>query len=158
MSSSSASPENSPPTETPAAGERVTFHLLQEKALELLKNPVVMAGGALVIGVAMARLSGGSKLKQVAFRLTTDLVKGKAIASLLSPILGSTETSSSPPSEAIPPADASVPPAAAQTVTPVPPAASADLLQAGKSLMQALAPQLGELAKKKLAQLFPNQR
>lgn len=137
----------------PAVPERVTLHQLQEKALDLFKNPVVMAGGALVVGLAMARISGASKLRQAAFKITTDLVKGKAIASLLSPLLGGSE----PPPPAVPsveePVAAPVPP----PVSSPRPAGGVDLIQAGKSLLQSLAPHLGELAKKKLAQVFPNQ-
>lgn len=132
MSEDSSSPQVDPTPEVPG---KVTFDSLQAKAVELLKNPVVLAGGAVVVGLVVARIAGGSKLRGLAVNAVTEFLKVKAVSKFVQPA----EPAPPPPAP-----DAPVNPTAVAT-------------QLGKKILEAVGPQLGELAKKKLAQLFPNQ-
>jgi hypothetical protein len=132
------------PETTPPQKPGVTLESLQHKALELMKNPVVAAGGTVLVGLVIARVAAGSKLRQVAFKAVTDYLKVKTVSTILQP---------TPPQVA-----PTVGEPAANPVTPAAdPHSLAGLGQLGKQLLEKAAPQLMELAKNKLAQIFPNQ-
>ena len=137
MSEDSSAPQVDP---APEAQGKITFDSLQTKAVELLKNPVVLAGGAVVVGLVVARIAGGSKLRGLAVNAVTEFLKVKAVSKFVQPAEAPTQPVTPPP------------PAPAATVNP-----STVATQLGKKILEAVGPQLGELAKKKLAQLFPNQ-
>lgn len=123
------------PTPTPQAhAAKGSFEALQAKAAELMKNPIVVAGGAMIIGLVVARIAAGSKLRQVAVHALADFIKVKTVSTLIPP----------------PPVVAEAQPA------PEPAAPANPLSQLGKQLLDSLGPQLGDLAKKKLAEFFPN--
>lgn len=124
-----------PPTALPT--ESVSFAQLQTRAVELLKNPAVLAGGAIVLGIVVARLTAGQKLRETAVRKVADLVKDKAAATFFP--------------NAPTPAAVTTPAPAAEPVAPTTP-----WLVAGKQLLDALAPNLGEQLKKRLAEVLPN--
>ena len=128
------------PVAAPETARKVTFDSLQAKAVEFLKNPVVLAGSAVVVGLVVARVAGGSKLRGLAVNAITEFLKVKAVSKFVQP--------------AEPPVEPVTPPTPTPTTSGTP-AAVATLL--GKKILEAVGPQLGELAKKKLAQLFPNQ-
>lgn len=123
---------------TPPASKG-SFEALQEKAVELMKNPIVVAGGAVIIGLVVARIAAGSKLRQVAVQALADFIKVKTVSTLMPQ-----------------PAPVEPPPAAAPVPEPAAPANP--LSQLGKQLLDSLGPQLGDLAKKKLAEFFPNKQ
>ncbi len=124
-----------PPADAPGK-PAVSLDDLQAKALDLLKNPVVLAGGALVVGLLLARFTAGQKLRQTALRGMAELFKTTAFNTLFK------DAAAAPPP---------APP------TPPPPAPEAPWMAAGKQLLDAVAPNLAEQLKKKLADILPNQ-
>jgi hypothetical protein len=133
--------ESSPPSRDPATptGKHPTLESLQDKVMELLKNPAVQAGGAVIVGLLIARMAAGSKLRKGAAQLLGNLLATKVISALTMP-----ETH---PAE----------PVVQSAATPPPPAASQPnqvLLNLGRQVFDALAPQIGEVAKKKLAEVL----
>ncbi len=133
--------ESSLPAPDPAtpAGKHPTLEALQEKVMELLKNPAVQAGGAVIVGLLIARMAAGSKLRKGAAQLLGNLLATKVISALTMP-----ETH--PVEPVIQPAPAPPPPAASQP--------NQVLFNLGRQVFDALAPQIGEVAKKKLAEVL----
>ena len=132
--------ESSLPAPVPATptGRHPTLESLQEKLLELFKNPAVQAGGAVIVGLLIARMAAGSKLRKGAAQLLGNLVASRVVSAITSP-----ET---PPVE----------PIAQPTPTPLPATNPPNqvLLILGRQLFDSLAPQIGQVAKKKLAEVL----
>lgn len=107
--------------------------------MELLRNPAVQAGGAVIVGLLIARMAAGSKLRRGAAQLLGNLLATKVISALATPETHPTEP-------VVQPAPAPPPPAASQP--------NQVLLKLGRQVFDALAPQIGEVAKKKLAEVL----
>jgi hypothetical protein len=129
-----------PTTPKPTPAENVTFAQLQTRALELFKNPAVLAGGAIVLGIVVARLTAGQKLRETAVRKVADLVKDKAAATFF-------------PNASVPPVTSPPPPAPAAATSSTP---TVPWMTAGRQILDTLAPNLGEQLKKRLAEILPN--
>lgn len=133
-----------PSTSTESTATPPTLESLQEKALELLRNPAVKAGGAILVSLLIARLAAGSKLRNGAVQVLRNLLTTKILTSLVTPPHGSAEV---PPPAAAPPPQQPPPPAGTSQT-------EATFAQLGRQIFEAVAPQLGEVAKKKLAEVF----
>jgi hypothetical protein len=120
-----------------AAPPTVTFATVQDRALDLLKNPVVLAGGTVILGIVLARLTAGKQLRENAARSLSDLIKTKATAAFFP--------------DAAPVPEPSPPP------SPTPPPAADPWIAAGKQILDSVAPNLASQLKKRLAEILPNQ-
>ncbi len=127
----------SDPATASAAPPPVTFATVQDRALDLLKNPVVLAGGTVILGIVLARLTAGKQLRENAARSLGDLIKTKATAAFF--------PNAAPVAEPIPPPVSSPPPSADPWIA------------AGKQILDSVAPNLATQLKKRLAEILPNQ-
>lgn len=125
------------PPDMPVAG---SFESLQLKALDLLKNPLVAAGGALVVGLLIARMTGENKMRQSVLATLTGLLKDRQI-----PPNYFTPTDPQPQEEHV------------EDAAPQEPKYE-ELGQLGRKLLAAVAPQIEQFAKKKLEEFFPSKQ
>ncbi len=112
-----------------AGGQNETVAQVIKALQELLKNPVVVAGGALIIGVIIARLTGNSSLRNRGTSWVVDLLRER--------VFGQTPPAAAPPPPPPPP--------------PPPQPSGPDLLRV---LTEKLGPHLGDSLKKRLAELL----